>query len=100
VAALIIYQTSFVKMILAHFITSQFGSETPHLSNSQCFVTPIHKSKIAGLLERENIMHSIRNLQACPWIEDRLANKSLALNGFRFDIKNGALETVYSSEEP
>ena len=53
----------------------------------------------SGLLERENVMHSIRNLQACPWIEDRLANKSLALNGFRFDIKNGALETVYSSEE-
>ena len=53
----------------------------------------------SGLLERENVMHSIRNLQACPWIEDRLENKSLALNGFRFDIKNGALETVYSSEE-
>jgi carbonic anhydrase len=53
----------------------------------------------SGPLERENVMHSIRNLQACPWIEDRLANKSLALNGFRFDIKNGALETVYSSEE-
>ena len=53
----------------------------------------------SGLLETENVMHSIRNLQACPWIEDRLENKSLALNGFRFDIKNGALETVYSSEE-
>ena len=52
------------------------------------------------LLERENVMHSIRNLQACPWIEQRLENKSLALNGFRFDIKNGALETLYSSEEP
>ena len=52
-----------------------------------------------GLLEKENIMHSIRNLKACPWIENRLTNKILAINGFRFDIKNGALETVYSSEE-
>tara|TARA_A100001011_G_scaffold345297_1_gene380917 strand:- start:142 stop:759 length:618 start_codon:yes stop_codon:yes gene_type:complete len=53
----------------------------------------------SGLLEKENIMHSIRNLKACPWIEERLTNKILAINGFRFDIKNGALETVYSSEE-
>ena len=53
----------------------------------------------SALLEKENIMHSIRNLQACPWIDERLTNKSLAINGFRFDIKNGALETVYSSEE-
>ena len=51
------------------------------------------------LLEKENIIHSIRNLRACPWIEERLTNKSLAINGFRFDIENGALETVYSSEE-
>ena len=51
------------------------------------------------LLESENVMHSIRNLLACPWIEERLNKKSLALNGFRFDIKNGTLETVYSSEE-
>ena len=51
------------------------------------------------LLEKENIMHSIRNLKACPWIEERLINKSLAINGFRFDIENGTLETIYSSEE-
>ena len=51
------------------------------------------------LLESENVMHSIRNLLACPWIKEREENKNLTLNGFRFDIKNGTLETVYSTEE-
>ena len=57
------------------------------------------KEQDSRLLEKENIMNSIHNLRACPWIEERLIDKSLAINGFRFDIKNGALETVYSSEE-
>ena len=50
------------------------------------------------IFEVQNIKQSIENLMACSWIKDRLSDNKLSINGFRFNIEKGMLDTVFTTD--
>lgn len=48
-------------------------------------------SDVLGHYETEVVLHSLANLRTFPWISEAIADETLELVGFRFDIHTGVL---------
>lgn len=46
---------------------------------------------VLGHYETEVVLHSLANLRTFPWIREAIEARTLALDGFRFDIHTGVL---------
>ncbi|MGY8963083.1 MAG: carbonic anhydrase, partial [Rhodospirillales bacterium] len=49
--------------------------------------------------EQAVVRLSLQNLETFPWVTERIANGSLELHGFYFDISNGFVQWLNPTED-
>lgn len=57
----------------------------------------VDQRELERLCEKESILVSMKNLEAFPFVKEKIDNGSLKVHGWWFDIESGALE-VYSPQ--
>lgn len=66
---------------------------TPAKSAAMLEVHADHSKNIFELTEKHNIMTSLQRLLEYPYVQSRLINEKIEIEGWWFDIKTGVVET-------